>query len=35
MLIPTAEAGRYRVYLYFPPKSGKFDGFADAVEIDL
>ena len=35
VLIPTAEAGLYRVYLYFPPKSGKFDGFADVVEIGL
>ena len=35
VLIPTAEVGRYRVYLYFPPKSGKFDGFADVAEIDL
>ena len=28
VLIPTVEAGLYRVYLYFPPKSGKFDGFS-------
>ena len=35
VLIPTEEAGRYRVYLYFPPKAGKFAGFADVVEIDL
>ena len=28
VLIPTAEAGVYRIYLYFPPKSGKFDGFS-------
>ena len=33
VLIPTAEAGQYRVYLYFPPKTGKFDGFTDVVEI--
>ena len=35
VLIPTAEAGLYRVYLYFPPKSGRFDGFVDMVEIGL
>lgn len=35
VLIPTAEAGLYRVYLYFPPKAGKFDGFTDVVEIGL
>ena len=34
-LIPTVEAGLYRVYLYFPPKSGKFDGFSDVAEIVL
>ena len=28
VLIPTDEDGLYRVYLYFPPKSGKFDGFS-------
>ena len=28
VLIPTENAGRYLVFYYFPPKSGKFDGFA-------
>ena len=35
VLIPTAEAGWYKVYLYFPPKTGKFVGFTDVVEIGL
>ncbi len=35
VLIPMAEAGRYRVYLYFPPKTGKFDGFTDKIELEL
>ena len=33
LLIPTEEAGRYRVYLYFPPKSGKFAGYCCVVII--
>jgi hypothetical protein len=35
VLIPTAEVGLYRVYLYFPPKAGKFDGFTDVGEVAL
>ena len=35
VLIPAAEAGWYKVYLYFPPKTGKFVGFTDVVEIGL
>ena len=33
VLIPTETEGQYRVYLYFPPKSGKFGGFTGVVEI--
>ena len=33
VLIPTETEGQYKVYLYFPPKSGKFGGFTGVVEI--
>ena len=33
VLIPTEEADQYKVYLYFPPKTGKFNGFSNVVEI--
>ena len=38
VLVPEADAagaGRppYRIFLYFPPKSGKFEGYADEVSL--
>ncbi len=38
VLVPDADeagAGRlpYRIYLYFPPKAGKFDGYADEISL--
>ena len=38
VLVPEADAagaGRppYRVFLYFPPKAGKFDGYADEIPL--
>ena len=39
VLVPEADAagaGRppYRVFLYFPPKTGKFEGYADEVSLE-
>ena len=38
VLVPEADAagaGRppYRVFLYFPPKAGKFEGYADEIQL--
>ena len=33
VLIPTETEGRYTVYLYFPPKAGKFAGWVGTVYI--
>ena len=38
VLVPEADAagaGRppYRVFLYFPPKTGKFEGYADEIQL--
>ena len=32
VLIP-ADGSAYTVYLYFPPKAGKFEGYADEVSL--
>ncbi len=34
VLIPRTDGDGYSLYLYFPPKAGKFDGCAFAVELD-
>ena len=38
VLVPEADAagaGRppYRIFLYFPPKAGKFEGYADEIPL--
>ena len=38
VLVPEADAGTrdacpYRIFLYFPPKAGKFDGYADEIPL--
>ena len=38
VLVPEADAGArdarpYRIFLYFPPKAGKFEGYADEVSL--
>ena len=35
VLIPTETEGQYKVYLYFPPKSVKFVGWASVVTVQL
>ena len=33
VLIPTESKGMYEVYLYFPPKAGKFAGWTGIAEL--
>ena len=33
--IPTESKGTYMVYLYFPPKAGKFDGWVGTAYITI
>ena len=35
VLIPTETKNEYLVYVYFPPKAGKFDGFSSSYVIRL